>query len=61
MKLPFKQTVTVFGVLVWEGVKNEYTVGERHNDLIYVDMGNGYGSRAKESIWVNCLGQELFA
>lgn len=44
MKLPFKQTVTVFGVLVWEGVKNEYTVGERHKDLIYVDLGNGYGS-----------------
>lgn len=61
MKLPFKQTVTVFGVVVWEGVKNEYTVGERHNDLIYVDMGNGYGSWAKESIWVNCPGQELFA
>ena len=61
MKLPFKQTVTVFGVLVWEGVKNEYTVGERHNDLIYVDLGNGYGSWAKESIWVNCPGQELFA
>ena len=61
MKLPFKQRVTVFGVVVWEGVKTEHTVGERNNGFIYVDLGNGYGSWAKESIWVNRPGQELIA
>ena len=61
MKLPFKQRVVVFGVVVWEGVKTEYTVGERNNGFIYVDLGNGYGSWAKESVWVNRPIQEMIA
>jgi hypothetical protein len=53
MKLPFKQQVVIQGVVVWEGVKHEYTVGERSSVLTftpeldnrrvyqeYVDLGN---------------------
>ena len=43
MKLPFKQQVIVFGVLVRE-VITEYRVGERHGNLIFADKGNGYGA-----------------
>lgn len=60
MKLPFKQQVVIHGVVVWEGVKHEYTVGERSSVLAftpefnmrrvyreYVDLGNGYGAWKK--------------
>jgi hypothetical protein len=43
MKLSFKQQVVVFGVVVRE-VITEYTVGERHGNLIFADKGNGYGA-----------------
>jgi hypothetical protein len=46
MKLPFKQQVVVFGVVVRETV-TEYTVGERHGNLIFTNKGNGYGAWKK--------------
>jgi hypothetical protein len=60
MRLPFKQQVVINGVVVWEVVKHEYTVGERSSVLVftpeldnrrvyreYVDLGNGYGAWKK--------------